>query len=108
MFLFLSVHFSSVSLVAANKQIDHSWTFSVKSLHKTEAKSDVIYSVKDWKQGNWFNNVISNTSNDCNLLELQWIPHPKDQCLYSAWEPLNPVFVQCAHHTTYIFGEKRH
>lgn len=99
MFLFLCVHFSSVSLAASNKQIDRSWTFSVKSLRKTEAKSDVIYSGKDWKQGSWFNNVISNPSNDCNPLKLQWKSNPTDQCFSSAWETLNPVFVHFAHHT---------
>lgn len=94
MFLFLGVPFSSVSL--ANKQIDHSWTCSVKSLHKTEAKSDVIYSGKDWKQGNWFNNAISNTSNDCIPLKLQWKPSPKDQCF-----TLNHSILFCAFCTPY-------
>lgn len=104
MFVFLSVHFYSVSLAAANKQIDRSWTFSVQSLHKAEAKSDVIYSSKDSKGGNWFNNAISNTSNDCNPMKLQWNPNPKDQCSYSALETLNLVLCILYH---FYFGKKK-
>lgn len=110
MFLFLCVPFPSVSLPAANNQIDHSWTFSVKSLHKTEAKSDVIYSGKDWKQGNWFSNALVTL----RMIATPWNCNENPAQRTSAFTLLenHSVFFVCfflhfAHHTAFIF-EKRH
>lgn len=49
----------------------HGLTIFELSQQNAEAKSDVICCGKDWKQSNWFNNVISNTSNDRNPLKLK-------------------------------------